>query len=526
MNDAATESQPAPLPASAPESYAALPAKRRAGVCMHLSSLPGDYGIGEIGVQARQFVDLLAETGLLVWQFLPLGPTGYGDSPYQSLSTFAGNEMLIDLRDLVELGLLKPSELELLKALPRDRVAYGELIPLKSQLLALAARRFEERAGEDLKAQCEAFVAEHGRRWLNDYALYRILKYRHGHRAWTEWDRPFVRRDPEALAYVEEISADRIAEIKIIQFLFYDQWQRLRTHAAERGVQLFGDMPIYIAFDSADAWGHNELLRIDVDGRPNKVAGVPPDYYSEDGQLWGNPLYDWAYHAAHGYRWWIDRVRHAMSLMDLVRIDHFRAFNDYWAIPKDAKSAREGAWEDGPGDAFFEALRAGLGSLPIIAEDLGEPNRAVDELRDRQRFPGMKVLQFLAGDPEFDPNSIPAESVCYTSTHDNDTARGWFEGGPGDVRTVREIQAAQRAVLKNTRGKAATIHLDLIRLGFGSKARLAIALMQDFLGLGSEARMNTPGTSANNWQWRATEAQLGPELRATIRKLVTASGRA
>jgi 4-alpha-glucanotransferase len=530
MNDVAT---PAPTQGSKaaavkrePVSLAPLPATRQAGVCMHLTSLPGPYGIGEIGKQAFKFIDTLAETGLKVWQFLPLGPTAYGDSPYQSLSTLAGNELLIDMANLTELGILKSSELQELEKLPADRVDYGELIPLKNRLLAQAAQRFEACANAELKQACDAFVEKHEECWLHDYALYRTLKHRHGDRAWTQWDDPFRRRDPGALAHVEKVSADQIAEIKIIQFLFYRQWQQLRAYASGKGVSLFGDMPIYIAHDSADAWAHPELLRMDVDGRPEKVAGVPPDYFSEDGQMWGNPLYDWDYHAAQGYAWWIERLRHTQTLVDLVRIDHFRGFEAYWAIPASARSARSGSWEMGPGDAIFEAMRMALGKLPIIAEDLGEITAAVDELRDRQHIPGMKVLQFLAGETGFDLSEIGQRCVCYTGTHDNDTVLGWFHGGPGDVRDAEQIRSSQAAVMGHTKGHAENIHHDLVRLAFSSEARIAIAMMQDYLGLGSEARMNTPGTSRNNWRWRLTSEHLTADAVEQIRKLVTLSGRA
>ncbi|MDX1572312.1 MAG: 4-alpha-glucanotransferase, partial [Xanthomonadales bacterium] len=323
----------------------------------------------------------------------------------------------------------------------------------------------------------------------------------------------------------EDSEADQIAELKIIQFLFHHQWQRLRRHAHEKGVLLFGDMPIYISFDSADAWAHPEILRIDKDGQPDAVAGVPPDYFSEEGQLWGNPLYDWDYHAKGDFRWWVARLRHTAKQMDLVRIDHFRGFEAFWAVPSSATSAKEGAWEPGPGDAIFDAIREALGDLPIIAEDLGEITPAVDALRARQRIPGMRVLQFEAGEDDFDLSDIEAESVCYTGTHDNDTTVGWFRGAPGDTRTVEEIKSMQTAVLRHTGGTPESIHLDLIRLAFSSRARIAIAQMQDYLGLDSEARMNRPGTTGNNWRWRLQPEQLSPQLQSQIHEMVKSSGR-
>lgn len=510
---------------SAARQKSPLPLRRCAGVCMHLTSLPGAYGIGELGDSALEFVDSLAEAGLEIWQFLPTGPTAYGDSPYQPLSIFAGNELLVDIQELIHLDLLTEAEAAPLRKLPASTVDYGALIPLKNELLSLAAGRFESRAPESMKDACARFVTTHDPAWLHDYALYRILKSRHSELPWVSWDRRCIHRDAAALRRIEDTEADRIAEIKTIQFLFHHQWDRLRTHAEARGVLLFGDMPIYIAFDSADAWAHPEILRVDRDGHPDPVAGVPPDYFSEEGQLWGNPLYDWNFHARNGFRWWVDRLRHTAELVHLVRIDHFRGFEACWAVPAGASSARAGAWEPGPGDALFDAMRQALGELPIIAEDLGEITPAVDALRKRQRIPGMKVLQFLAGDPDFRAADIEEECVCYTGTHDNDTVVGWFQGGPGDTRTPRQIRAMQKAVLSHTGGSAETIHLDLTRLAFESRARIAIAQMQDFLGLGSDSRLNTPGTTVNNWRWRLRRDQFDDELRRLIRTLVTASDR-
>ncbi len=517
------EQQP---PATSAVSHSVLPARRQAGVCLHITALPGPYGIGEIGESAHRFVDAMHEMQLGVWQFLPIGPTAYGDSPYQSLSTFAGNELLIDVADLIAKNLLEAEEAEELAGLPRDYVDYGALIPIKNRLLRLAARRFEERASAALKSECDAFVARNNDAWLHDYALYRILKTRHGERPWPEWPPGYVHRDANALRELEESAHAQIADIKVIQFLFFEQWARLRAYANERGVRLFGDMPICIAHDSADAWAHREILRIDRDGRPDAVAGVPPDYFSEDGQLWGNPLYDWDAHAASGYRWWVERLKASAELADMVRIDHFRGFEAYWSVPADSDTAKNGAWEPGPGDAIFDAMRESLGNLPIVAEDLGVITPEVDGLRERHKIPGMVVLQFDVADDDFDLEAIAEYSVCYTGTHDNDTTVGWFRGSPGDIRSKSEIRKTQEAALAITGGTAETIHLDLIRLAFSSKARLAIAPLQDFLGLGSEARFNIPGTSRNNWRWRVQESQLSPDLRQHVARLVEASGRA
>jgi 4-alpha-glucanotransferase len=503
-----------------------LPAGRKAGVCLHITSLPGPYGIGEIGEAARRFVDAMREMNLTVWQFLPTGPTAFGDSPYQPLSTFAGNELLIDVRDLIEKGLLEKDEAQELAALPQDHVDYGALIPIKNRLLRLAASRFEERAGSDLKAACDRFVEENDELWLHDYALYRILKTQHGERPWPEWAPKYVHRDAEAMAALEANADTQIADIKVIQFLFFEQWGRMREYANSRGIRLFGDMPICIALDSADAWAHPEILKIDEDGRPEAVAGVPPDYFSEDGQLWGNPLYDWDRHAGNNYRWWVERLAASVELADLVRIDHFRGFEAYWSVPADSRTARTGCWQPGPGDAIFDAMRRELGNLPIVAEDLGVITPAVDALRERHRIPGMVVLQFDVAEEDFDLVDITPNSVCYTGTHDNDTTIGWFHGSPDDIRSDREIKLTQRAVLRLTGGSAETVHTDLIRVAFSTNARLAIAPMQDFLGLGSEARINTPGTPGGNWRWRLIDAQLSRGVCQNIASMVSASGRA
>ena len=507
------------------QSNIVMPHGRRAGVCLHLSSLPGPYGIGELGAAARAFVDTMASMQLAVWQFLPVGPTAYGDSPYQPLSTFAGNEMLIDIGDLIGLGLLNRGEVDELTTLPERHVDYGALIPIKNRLLHLAANRFEKQVSNELLSDFKRFVKQDDDEWLHDYALFRILKSSHGERPWPEWRPEFVHRDAGALARIEEQEADRIRDIKIIQFLFFRQWWTLRDYAHKNGIVLFGDMPIYIALDSADAWANREILRIDKDGRPDHVAGVPPDYFSADGQLWGNPLYDWEKHAASGYQWWVDRLRATSELTDIVRIDHFRGFESYWSVPAEAETARDGAWEPGPGDAIFDAMKNALGDLPIVAEDLGVITPEVEGLRDRHNIPGMHVLQFDVCDAGFRLSDVTENSVCYTGTHDNDTTIGWFHGSPDDIRGAEEIALTQEAVLRITGGTAETIHTDLVKAAFSTNARIAIAPLQDYLGLGSEARLNTPGTSAGNWQWRVVESQLSPKLCDNIASIVEASKR-
>ncbi|MEM8547936.1 MAG: 4-alpha-glucanotransferase [Pseudomonadota bacterium] len=498
---------------------------RQAGVCLHISALPGRYGIGEIGNEAYDFVDTLNRMGMGTWQFLPLGPTAFGNSPYQLLSTFAGNEMLIDTADLVHRGLLSQQEAGVLEVLPGNTVDYTALIPLKSALLSLAAERFARRASARQKAALDAFLHDADMAWLHEYALFRVIKSKHGEVAWTEWLPEFKHHDDDALKRLEADAALAIERIKILQFLFHDQWRRLRRYAQAAGVRLFGDMPICIAMDSADAWANPEILRIDRDGVPECIAGVPPDYFSEDGQLWGNPLYDWHAHRANDFRWWVSRLESAVELADLVRIDHFRGLEALWSIPADAQTARSGHWETSPGRELFEAFRKRLGSLPIVAEDLGVITPAVEALRKDNGIPGMVVLQFEATDPHFSLDTVTEDCVCYTGTHDNDTTLGWYLSGTEARISSAEARTKQATVLALTGGSAETIALDLTRCALQTRAQLAIAPMQDLLSLGSEARFNTPGTAGNNWQWRLSKSQLSDATCDVIAEMVTLSGR-
>jgi len=498
---------------------------RQAAVGLHISSLPGNHGIGDIADSSLAFLDTLVDMGVGVWQFLPTGPTAYGDSPYQPLSAFAGNPMLLGLSRLVQLGLLDASDLEPMEDLPQDFVDFGRLIPAKRALLRKAAQQFSNRTSNGLFADYEDFLHQHGKHWLDDYALFRVLKTLHGERPWPEWDKDYVHRDPVALRKIRQQHRQALDRTRITQFLFWRQWRELRAAATRKDICLFGDMPIYIALDSADAWAHPKMLLIDRDGQPTQVAGVPPDYFSDDGQLWGNPIYDWAYHKKTGYQWWVNRMKHAVSLNDLVRIDHFRGFESYWSVPFGSETARNGAWIPGPGDGLFEALEQSLGSLPIVAEDLGVITPEVNRLRHAHGMPGMVVLQFEVGDPEFDITTIGKNSVCYTGTHDNDTTLGWYLGTGADTRTREEIIATQKSALEHTGGSPNTIHLDMIRLAFSSKAALAVAPLQDYLGLGSEARLNIPGTTMNNWRWRVKAEQLHAGLVQSVNDLVSGSSR-
>jgi 4-alpha-glucanotransferase len=501
----------------------------QAGVCLHFSALPSPYGIGDIGDAAQAFLPQMVEMGLSVWQFLPTGPTAYGDSPYQPLSAFAGNEMLIGMEPLVRAGLLSQAELEALEGLDEASVDFARLIPSKHHLLRLAASRFDARAESSLKAEYDDFIEKHHKDWLADYALYRILKTQHDEKPWPQWSAEYARREPEALKRLAPQCEEELRYRQVVQFFFYQQWQALRQAAQEHHIRLFGDMPIYIALDSADAWASPGLLQVSPGGEPLRVAGVPPDYFSEDGQLWGNPLYDWEAHARSGYAWWTDRMCHAAAQYDLVRVDHFRGFESFWSVPFGAATARDGYWQRGPRDGLFLSLQNALGALPIVAENLGVITPEVEALRLRYRMPGMVVLQFEVNNPEFDLAAVDPNSVCYTGTHDNDTSLGWFSGGIGggnnDTRSAAEVKTTQQNVLRLTGGTPATVHADLVRLAFSTPALLVVVPLQDYLGLGSESRFNVPGTTSNNWRWRLRPGQLDGLTRSRIRSWVLESRR-
>lgn len=503
---------------------------RRSGLLLHPTSLPGAHGLGEIGTAARAFVDTLAGAGQSIWQFLPLGPTGYGDSPYQSLSTFAANPLLVSFDDLLEEGLLTADDLADAPAFPDDRVDFGSVIAWRRRVLAGAAAAFAGRAPARLREACDRFCAAEAH-WLDDFALFVALKDAHDGRSWAEWDQDLARRVPEALEAARRRHAAAIHAVRVVQFLFARQWAALRRHARRRGVMLVGDLPIFVAGDSADVWANPGLFHLDDAGRPTVVAGVPPDYFSATGQLWGNPLYRWDVHARDGYAWWIARMRRAAALADLVRLDHFRGFEMYWEIPGDAPTAATGRWVEGPGAALFEALRAALGGLPLIAEDLGFITPAVHALRRRFHLPGMWVLQFamhrLAETPPRPPEECAANTVVYTGTHDNDTTAGWFAApaGAGTQDAAEELARQRAALLAWTGTDGREIHWDLTRLAWRSRARMAIAPVQDVLGLGSEARMNLPGRPWGNWQWRMRADALTPDLAARLRDLTERHGR-
>ena len=504
---------------------------RRSGVLLHPTSLPGPHGIGDIGPRARGFVDFLAEAGQAVWQVLPLAPTGYGDSPYQTLSAFAGNPLLVSLEDLRDEGWLSEDDLAGAPPFPPSEVDYPRVASWKGALLRRAGERFRARALVGEKEAFAAFRAQEAA-WLEDLALFLTLKEGHGGVAWTRWDPPLARRDARALASARRERAAEIDGHAFAQWVFDRQWGRLRDHARARGVALMGDLPIYLAHDSAEVWARPKLFLLDADGRPLAVAGVPPDYFSATGQLWGNPLHDWAAQAAEGYSFWVERMRKNLRLYDLVRLDHFRGFEAYWEVPAGATTAQAGRWARGPGAAVFDAMQGALGPLPIVAENLGVITPEVEALRRRFGFPGMAILQFAFGkDPQadsFKPHNYTRDMVAYTGTHDNDTVEGWWASreGAGSIRTAGDIEEERAHAKAYLATDGREMSWVLLRAVYASVAELAMAPLQDLLGLGSEARMNTPATASGNWRWRFQESALSPALARRARELALLYGRA
>jgi 4-alpha-glucanotransferase len=487
-------------------------------VLLHPTSLPGRVGIGDLGPEADRFIDFLAAAGQSVWQVLPLGPTGYGDSPYQCFSAFAGNPLLVSPEALAADGLLDPAELGRVPAFPSGAVDFGAVIPWKRALLDRAAERFHAGGGHALTAEFRAWCERHAG-WLEDYALFMALKEAHGGGAWCDWPEALRRREPAALTAARGAHAARLHAQRFSQWVFFRQWQALRERAHARGITLMGDAPIFVAYDSADVWARPDLFHLDVNGRPTVVAGVPPDYFSEDGQLWGNPLYRWDALAAEGHAWWIARVRAVLELVDRVRLDHFIGFTRCWEVPAKAASAREGAFRPGPGAELFVALERAIGDLPIVAEDLGVLTPAVEALRDRFEFPGMKILQFAFGgalDSSFLPHAHTLNSVVYTGTHDNDTTAGWWAAA-----SEQERDNLRRYVDRDVQDAPWT----LIRLGMASVADTFLVPAQDLLSLGSDARMNFPGRPAGNWFWRVPEGALDEGMAGRLRYLTALFGR-
>jgi 4-alpha-glucanotransferase len=496
-----------------PEGY------RASGLLLHVTSLPSPYGIGDVGPAALAWIDRLHAAGQRWWQALPLGPTGYGNSPYQALSSFAGNGLILSPDWLIEDGLLEAGAV-LGRSRPNGAIDYDAVTPFKHGLLAKAWSRFRAGARADLRPEYERFRNEQAF-WLDDYALFRALKAAFGGAYYLEWPAELVRREPAVLDRARRERRDEIDQVSFAQFLLFRQGERLKAHAQRRNVRLIGDLPFFVSPDSSDVWAHPELFLLDEQRRPRFVAGVPPDYFSAQGQLWGNPVYDWEALRADGYRWCISRLRSLLAHVDVIRLDHFRAFAAAWHVPAGAPTAQSGKWVRGPGADFFQAAERELGALPFIVEDLGVITPDVSALRDQFHLPGTRVLQFaFDGHPDnpYLPENYAANSVVYTGTHDNPTTRGWFEELPGDQRW----NLSRYAQLPDGGGSAAPALMDL---AWRSRAALSIAPLQDVLGLGSAARMNVPGRADGNWRWRATEDMLSDPAFDRLAALTDSSGR-
>ena len=485
---------------------------RSSGIILHPTSLPGSFGIGDIGPQALRWVDFLSGAGCALWQVLPLGPTGYGDSPYQCFSAFAGNPYLISPEALLKEDLLHPDDLYDRPRFPEDRVDFGPVISWKLGLLDRSFHRFTHTNALKLKVDYDTFQKEQAA-WLDDFTLFMALKEAHGGAPWPTWEAPLRQRQPEALSAARQKYSVAIQRQIYRQFIFFRQWLRLREHANQQGIQIIGDIPIFVAHDSADVWANPELFYLNDAGQPTVIAGVPPDYFSPTGQRWGNPLYRWDLHTATGYAWWLSRIRSVLQLVDIIRIDHFRGFAGYWEVPGDAPTAEHGRWVSAPGHDFFTAVRSALGELPILAEDLGVITPDVEELRDAFDLPGMRILQFAFGSGpgyKFLPHHYPENCVVYTGTHDNDTALGWYQ------RVPEQEKAFYRRYMDRD---GSQVGWDLLRGVWSSVAVFGLAPLQDFLGLDNSARMNYPGNPSGNWSWRMPAAALTDKLQARIKEL-------
>ncbi len=488
---------------------------RRAGLLLHLTSLPGRFGIGDLGPEAERFLAWAQLAGQTLWQLLPLAPTGLHDSPYAAASAFAGNPLLISPERLVEEGFLPEAALEGVPRLPKIRVAYAAVRRWKERLLQLSWEHFLLKGSARAREDFETFrAARQQSEWLADWALFAALRSRKG--GWPSWGEGLSFRRPEALAAARSELTDEIAYQEYLQFLFFRQWERIKAEANRRGIAIVGDIPIYMAHDSADVWVHRELFALDAAGRPEFVAGVPPDYFSPDGQLWGYPLYRWDRMETDGFAWWVSRIRMSLSLFDVLRIDHFRGFAACWAVPASERTARNGRWIPVPGERLFRIVRETFPQALIVAEDLGTITEDVRELLERLRIPGMKVLQFAFSEDDsvYLPHRHVRDCVVYTGTHD--TARGWF---------AALKKPAKRRVLDYLGGSGRAIEWDLIRAAYGSVADSAIVPLQDVFGLSSEARMNTPGRAQGNWSWRARPEQFTERRAERLRRLAQLTGR-
>lgn len=486
--------------------------QRASGILLHPTSLPGPYGIGTLGKAATDFIDFLVIAKQKYWQILPLGPTGYADSPYQCYSAHAGNPNLIDLDILVSEGLLEASDLASFPIKDDGPVQFDAVQNARQPLLEKAFKSFSERADQLARTRYRNFIKEEYW-WLNDYALFRAIKSFFGGLPWYQWDENARKREPETLKKLQSDLHSDIEFHKFTQHLFFRQWSNVKNYAHKKKISIIGDIPLYISLDSSDAWANPSIFEFGDDGLPLRVGGVPPDYFSETGQLWGNPLYRWTDNKEAVYKWWIDRIRTNLALADIIRIDHFRGFAAYWAVPYGEKTAIKGEWIPGPGKDFFDAMKQEFGTLPIIAEDLGVITPDVEELRDGFAFPGMKILQFAFDSAEANdylPHNYTRNFIVYTGTHDNDTVRGWFD---------KASSADRKMALQYMNTKGTDLHWDFIRLAWSSVANTAIVPMQDLLGLDTSGRMNLPGTTVNNWMWRAKAHDFTPMLAEKLAEI-------
>lgn len=502
---------------------------RSSGILLHISSLPSAYGIGDFGPQAYAFADFLADTHQRIWQVLPMAPVGNGNSPYASPSTFAGNPLFISPDVLIEDGLLHPDDLGEVPDFPDQRVDFERAIAFKRRLLERAFERFDHESDAETRRAFEAYVTEQ-RDWLPTYALFKTLKEVYRGVSWTDWPTPLAQRHPEALAEAREVHARALRMHMFWQYLFDDQWERLRAYSHEQGLRIFGDLPIYVAHDSADVWAHPDLFHLDDAGQPDVVAGVPPDYFSKTGQRWGNPLYRWDVMRERGFAWWTRRLARVLNRIDIIRLDHFRAFEAYWEIPSHEETAINGRWVPGPGAALFEAVQQQLGTLPIVAEDLGVITDEVRHLMGRFNFPGMAVLQFAFNsgtDSGFLPHNYRHHLVAYTGTHDNDTVQGWWHAANGTQPTesLQRMREYARLYLDLDEERERELHWACLRTLMGSSAGMVVTPVQDLLGLGTEARMNTPGDGNGNWAWRLCPDALDEATGQRLRALTRAYGR-
>jgi len=486
---------------------------RRAGVLLHPTAFPGECGIGELGPEAYQFIDWMAEGGQTLWQVMPLGPTGYGDSPYQCTSAFAGNPMIISLELLRDEGLLTDADLAPLKKLPKNAVDFGAVIPLKNELLRKAYDKFEEVGDSDRYAQIAQFVQRY-HSWLEDFTLFTALKNQHDGKSWVEWPEPLRDRHTGDIEQAKVQLEHEISYLTWLQFLFFEQWWKVRHYASQKGIQIMGDIPLFVAHDSADVWARRELFHLDGQGNPTVVAGVPPDYFSATGQRWGNPLFAWDMHRAEGFHWWESRFRITFDLVDWVRIDHFRGLEAYWEIPGSEETAVKGRWVNAPGVELFGTLLGRIPEMKVVAEDLGVITREVVSMRKQFTFPGMRVLQFAWGSgPEnsFLPHNYEPDSVVYTGTHDNNTTVGWSKS------EMTEEMGNQ--IAEYIGHKPDSVTTELIRLAYASVAAIAVVPMQDWLEIGAEGRMNTPSQPSGNWSWRAEKSAFNDELASRMNDL-------